>query len=53
MLIGYGLTETVANTAILSPNNFEFDVCGQLTGAIKVKLVDAEELGYFCQERSR
>ena len=49
MLIGYGLTETVANTAILSPNNFEFDVCGQLTGAIKVKLVDAEELGYFAK----
>lgn len=50
MLIGYGLTETVANTAIVSPNNFEYGVCGQLTGAIKVKLVDAEELGYFAKD---
>lgn len=50
MLIGYGLTETVANTAIVSPNTFEFDVCGQLTGAIKVKLVDVEELGYFAKD---
>lgn len=49
MLIGYGLTETVANTCILDPANFEFGVAGDLTGAISVKLVDVEELGYFAR----
>lgn len=49
LLIGYGLTETVANTTVVSPKSFEYDVCGQLTGAIKVKLVDVEELNYFAK----
>lgn len=49
MLIGYGLTETVANTCVLSPSHFEFNVAGDLSGAITVKLVDVEELGYFAK----
>ncbi|XBW38009.1 hypothetical protein QEN19_003594 [Hanseniaspora menglaensis] len=49
MLIGYGLTETVANTTIVSPNAFELGVCGQLTGAIKAKLVDVVDLNYFAK----
>lgn len=49
MLIGYGLTETVANTCILDPTHFEFGVAGDLTGSITVKLVDVEELGYFAR----
>lgn len=49
MLIGYGLTETVANTCILDPTHFEFGVAGDLTGSITVKLVDVEELGYFAK----
>ncbi|KAG0660715.1 long-chain-fatty-acid--CoA ligase 1 [Monosporozyma unispora] len=49
MLIGYGLTETVANTTILDPSHFEFGVAGDLTGAVTVKLVDVEELGYFAK----
>lgn len=49
MLIGYGLTETVANTCVLQPNRFELGVAGDLTGAVTVKLVDVEELGYLAK----
>lgn len=49
MLIGYGLTETVANTCILDPDHFEYGVCGDLTGAVTVKLVDVPDLGYFAK----
>ncbi|KGK34511.1 hypothetical protein JL09_g6341, partial [Pichia kudriavzevii] len=40
MLIGYGLTETCANTCVLIPEHFEFDVCGSLVGSVTVKLID-------------
>lgn len=49
MLIGYGLTETVANTCVLAPDHFEYDVQGDLTGAVTVKLVDVEEMGYLAK----
>lgn len=49
MLIGYGLTETVANTTILDPDHFELGVAGDLTGAVTVKLVDVQELGYLAK----
>ncbi|GMM34776.1 long-chain fatty acid-CoA ligase [Saccharomycopsis crataegensis] len=49
MLIGYGLTETVANTTVVSPRRFEYGVAGCLSAAIKVKLVDVEDLGYFAK----
>lgn len=49
LLIGYGLTETVANTCILPPEHYEYDVQGDLTGAVTVKLVEVEELGYLAK----
>lgn len=49
MLLGYGLTETVANTSVLDPRHFELGCAGALSGAVEVKLVDAEELGYFAK----
>lgn len=49
LLIGYGLTETVANTTVLHPNHFEYGTAGALSAAITVKLVDVEELGYFAK----
>ncbi|CCK72139.1 uncharacterized protein KNAG_0J00560 [Huiozyma naganishii CBS 8797] len=49
MLIGYGLTETVACACVLEPENFEYGIAGNLTGAITAKLVDVEELGYFAK----
>lgn len=49
MLIGYGLTETCANTCVLIPEHFEFDVCGSLVGSVTVKLIDVPEAGYFAK----
>ncbi|CCF56657.1 hypothetical protein KAFR_0B03600 [Kazachstania africana CBS 2517] len=49
MLIGYGLTETVACAAVLEPDHFEIGITGDLTGAITAKLVDVEELNYFAK----
>ena len=49
MLVGYGLTETVANTCILDPAHFTLGVAGDLTGGVTVKLVDVEELGYLAK----
>ncbi|CCC69060.1 hypothetical protein NCAS_0C00700 [Naumovozyma castellii] len=49
MLIGYGLTETVANTTVVQLDHFEYGVAGDLTGSITAKLVDCEELGYFAK----
>lgn len=47
MLLGYGLTETCANTTLCEPDKFEYNVAGTLTGAVTAKLVDVEEAGYF------
>lgn len=47
ILIGYGLTETCANGAILDWKNYKYNVVGSLTGAVKAKLIDDPELGYF------
>lgn len=49
MLIGYGLTETVANTTVVHPDNFEYDVQGALSGSITVKLVDVADAGYYAK----
>lgn len=49
MLIGYGLTETVANTTVVHPDDFEFDVQGALSGSITVKLVDVADAGYYAK----
>lgn len=45
-LIGYGLTETVANAAVTDPRSYEHNVQGSVTGSITVKLVDVPEAGY-------
>lgn len=50
MLIGYGLTETVANATVLSLKAFKYGIAGDLSGAIQVKLVDAAELGYLAKD---
>lgn len=46
MLIGYGLTETCANTTILEFKNFEYGVAGSLVGSVTCKLIDVPEAGY-------
>lgn len=50
MLVGYGLTETVACATVLEPEHFEIGIAGDLTGAITAKLVDVEELGYYAKD---
>lgn len=49
MLIGYGLTETCANTCVSDPRHFEFDVAGSLVGSITAKLIDVPEAGYYAK----
>ncbi|KAG0684012.1 long-chain fatty acid-CoA ligase [Pichia californica] len=49
MLIGYGLTETVANTCVMMPEHFEFDVAGSLVASVTVKLIDVPDAGYFAK----
>lgn len=49
MLVGYGLTETVANTTVVDPNHFEMEVAGMLTGAVTVKLIDVADAGYYAK----
>lgn len=46
MLIGYGLTETCANTTIVEYSHFEYGVAGPLVGSVTCKLVDVPEAGY-------
>lgn len=50
MLIGYGLTETCANTCVLDPDHYEFDVAGSLVGSVTVKLIDVPDAGYFAKD---
>lgn len=49
MLIGYGLTETCANTTIVEHNHFELGVAGSLVGSITCKLIDVPDAGYFAK----
>lgn len=49
MLIGYGLTETCANTCVLTPELYEYDVAGSLVASVTVKLVDVPEAGYYAK----
>lgn len=49
MLIGYGLTETCANTTVLELNHFEYGVVGSLVGTITCKLVDVADAGYYAK----
>lgn len=50
MLIGYGLTETCANTCVLDPDHYECDVAGSLVGSVTVKLIDVPDAGYFAKD---
>lgn len=47
LLLGYGLTETCANTTLCEPDKFEYFNAGTLTGAVTAKLVDVEDAGYY------
>lgn len=49
MLLGYGLTETCANTAIVEWRHIEYGVVGTLTGSITAKLIDVGDAGYFAK----
>ncbi|KAK6455375.1 long-chain fatty acid--CoA ligase and synthetase 4 [Scheffersomyces xylosifermentans] len=50
MLLGYGLTETGANTSIVEHTRFEYGTLGTLTGAITAKLVDVPDAGYWAKD---
>lgn len=49
MLIGYGLTESCANTTIVDHNHFAYDTVGTLLGSLTGKLVDVAEAGYYAK----
>lgn len=49
MLLGYGLTETCANTTIVEHKRFEYGTVGTLTGAITAKLIDVADAGYYAK----
>ncbi|GMG55672.1 unnamed protein product [Ambrosiozyma monospora] len=49
LLIGYGLTETTANTCVMDPDHFEYGCAGSLVGSITVKLIDVPEAGYYAK----
>ncbi|CAN3367971.1 long-chain-fatty-acid--CoA ligase 1 [Diutina catenulata] len=49
MLIGYGLTESCANTTIVEHQHFAYDTVGTLLGSLTGKLVDVADAGYFAK----
>ncbi|CAN6630008.1 long-chain-fatty-acid--CoA ligase 1 [Trichomonascus vanleenenianus] len=49
MIIGYGLTETNANTCLLTPNSFEIGIQGEPTHAVELKLIDVPDAGYYAK----
>lgn len=49
MLLGYGLTETCANTTITEHTRFEIGTLGALVGSVTAKLVDVEDAGYLAK----
>ena len=50
MIIGYGLTETVANACVLEPDHFEYGIVGDLVGSVTAKLMDVKDLGYYAKK---
>lgn len=47
MVVGYGLTETCGNGAVMSPQEFNLSgSCGTISPAVEVKLVSIAELNY-------
>lgn len=49
LLIGYGLTETNANTCLMTPESFSYETQGELVPSVTVKLVDVPDAGYFAK----
>ncbi|KAK6461286.1 long-chain fatty acid--CoA ligase and synthetase 4 [Scheffersomyces coipomensis] len=49
MLLGYGLTETCANTTIVDHTHFEYDCLGTILGSMTCKLIDVPDAGYFAK----
>lgn len=49
MLSGYGLTETCANTGLMTPYSFAYGTQGEITHSVTIKLVDVPEAGYFAK----
>lgn len=49
-LMGYGLTETNAMAALMSPKYIDLDSTGQIVPSVTVKLVDVPDAGYFGQK---
>lgn len=49
MLVGYGLTETCANTTIVEKDHFAYGTVGTLLGSLTGKLVDVAEAGYYAK----
>lgn len=49
MLLGYGLTETCANTTLMGMDTKNFDTVGPLVGSVTCKLLDVEDAGYFAK----
>ena len=47
MIIGYGLTETTAMGALMSPLEWSAEAMGPPPGSIEIKLVDFPDAGYF------
>lgn len=49
MLLGYGLTETCANAALMRFDKVNYDSVGPLVGSVTCKLLDVEDAGYFAK----
>lgn len=49
LLIGYGLTETNANTTLMTPTSFEIGCQGEPTHGVAIKLIDVPDAGYFAK----
>ncbi|MCJ1313797.1 long-chain fatty acid-CoA ligase [Agyrium rufum] len=47
MVGGYGLTETTAMGALMSPFHWTDNAMGEMPSSIEIKLVDFDEAGYF------
>lgn len=49
LVIGYGLTESNANTCLMTPESLAYGTQGELTHAITIKLVDVPDAGYLAK----
>ncbi|CAJ2513727.1 Uu.00g018460.m01.CDS01 [Anthostomella pinea] len=51
MIIGYGLTETSAMGALMSPHEWSSETLGAMPASIEVKLVDFPDAGYYATNK--